>query len=106
MEISFSSVDNIQVVVISGVLGETEGAAVRFKLDEKIKLGRLKILFDLTNYDLANAASRRNLQFILSYALTRQTLIACSVSRAEHWQYLVLPQGQQVKIVLSKAEAI
>jgi len=77
MEISFSAVENVQVVELAGRLGEAEAAAVRFKLEEKINQGRTKVLFDLTRYDLLDESARGHVIGIILYSITRDALTAC-----------------------------
>ncbi|MDZ4676023.1 MAG: hypothetical protein SGI74_00820 [Oligoflexia bacterium] len=106
MEISFSTQGEIQVVTIIGGLGESEAAAVRFKLEQKINQGRFKVLFDASQYTVTDDAARNFLLGIISYAVMRGALSACSGVPTQHWALMIMPGNQQVKLFISLSEGV
>ena len=107
MEISFSTHLEVQIILISGRLGQAEGAAVRNKLSEKINQGRNKVLFELSTYDLSDNTARTQVISAILYAMNRDVTVACAHSDLALWPFLVLPSGNKtLKIFLSREEAL
>lgn len=106
MEISFTAKEGIQIVEIAGQLGESEAAAVRFKLDQKINQGRSRVLFDLGRYNLLDNAARDLLLGVILYCMNRDALVACAGVEPKNWPLLILPEDKRVKIFLSKNEGL
>jgi anti-anti-sigma regulatory factor len=106
MEIKFSTSDDVQIISISGALSQAEAAAVRNKLEDKINLGRSKVIFDLADYQLDDNAARSYLLNIVTYSLNRGVLSACCGAPPALWPLLLVGGTLQAQTFLSRSEAL
>ena len=106
MEISFKIQGEVQVVEIDGSVTDSEAAAIRVKLEQKINQGRKKILFDVSLFQIENNAARNLLLGIVTYAMNRGTLVVLCGVKAVHRPLLLIPGNQQIKVFFTRAEGL
>lgn len=106
MEINFTTEGKVQIVELSGSLGEAESAAARNHLEKKINKGKSYVVFDLSGIDLDNEVTGRGLKMILEYTLNRGATAACSGIMPELWPHLLVEGPKQVELYRSRMEAI
>lgn len=76
MAIKINLRNDIQIVEIEGKMTSEEEAALRIRLDEKIRDGRTSFLFDVSRFDLSDPTSQNQIRIILKYLLTREVFLA------------------------------
>jgi len=106
VEIGFSLKNDVQVISISGTIGEQEAAAIRFKLDEKINMGRQKICFDLSAFQFNDKTCADYLKEIALFAINREVqTVLCGLPRAA-WPLFILPEDKTLRMFESLIEAL
>jgi anti-anti-sigma regulatory factor len=105
MSISFLTKENIQIVVISAFISPVEAAAIRNKLEEKIKKGRKKIIFDLLGFPLNDNTAHSILINLVKFTINRGIKTACCGIQTADWPRLLVEGPIQTKTFLSRVEA-
>jgi len=97
--------ENIPIIEIDGKFSSAEEAALRLRLDEKIKAGAPCFVFDISRFELLDPTSHNQIKIILSYFRAREVILAIFGIKQTMFSKLVMENPPDIAKFETETEA-